>query len=129
MEHSAPFAETSRRGFLRTVGAAGGAGVLYSAMGAMGLAPVPTADAAPFRPPQESDFALTGRGGKKVVILGGGIAGLATAYELGKAGYDLPDPGGQEPPRRTQLDGARRGPPRPIWTATPSRPGSPTAST
>ncbi|GAA4970244.1 flavin monoamine oxidase family protein [Yinghuangia aomiensis] len=88
MEHSAPFAETSRRGFLRTVGVAGGAGVLYSAMGAMGLAPVPTADAASYRAPQESDFALSGRGGKKVVILGGGIAGLATAYELGKAGYD-----------------------------------------
>ncbi|MDI2127295.1 flavin monoamine oxidase family protein [Yinghuangia seranimata] len=80
--------ETSRRGFLRSVGLAGGAGVMYSAMGALGLAPVPVAGAEPYRAPQESDFRLTGRGRKKVVVLGAGIAGLATAYELGKAGYD-----------------------------------------
>ncbi|RPF39184.1 flavin monoamine oxidase family protein [Streptomyces sp. TLI_185] len=78
----------SRRNFLRSVGAAGGAGVLYSAMGALGLAPVPDVRADEYRPPQRSDFALTGRAGKKVLVLGGGIAGLATAYELGKAGYD-----------------------------------------
>lgn len=34
------------------------------------------------------DFTLSGQGAAKVVIVGGGIAGLATAYELGKAGYD-----------------------------------------
>jgi monoamine oxidase len=58
-------------------------------MGALGLAP--TAEAAArtaFTPPQPSDFTLTGRAAKKVVVLGAGIAGLATAYELGKAGYD-----------------------------------------
>jgi monoamine oxidase len=33
-----------------------------------------------FVPPQASDFTLTGRGAKKVVILGAGVAGLATAY-------------------------------------------------
>jgi monoamine oxidase len=58
-------------------------------MGALGLAP--TAEAAPpasaFTPPQPSDFHLTGRAANSVVILGGGIAGLASAYELGKAGY------------------------------------------
>ncbi|MDT0342670.1 flavin monoamine oxidase family protein [Streptomyces litchfieldiae] len=78
----------SRRDFLRSVGISGGAGVLYSTMGALGLAPVPDARAEAYRPPQRSDFTLTGRTGKKVVILGAGIAGLATAYELGKAGYD-----------------------------------------
>ncbi|GDY60209.1 hypothetical protein SVIO_108320 [Streptomyces violaceusniger] len=62
--------------------------MLYSAMGALGLAPVPDVRADEYRAPQRSDFALTGRGGKKVLVLGGGIAGLATAYELGKAGYD-----------------------------------------
>ncbi|MGP4114476.1 flavin monoamine oxidase family protein [Streptomyces sp. 4N509B] len=80
--------DTTRRGFLRSVGVAGGAGALYSAMGALGLAPVPDARAEQFRPPQRGDFALTGRARKRVLVLGAGIAGLATAYELGKAGYD-----------------------------------------
>jgi monoamine oxidase len=31
---------------------------------------------------------LTGRAAAKVVVIGAGIAGLTTAYELGKAGYD-----------------------------------------
>ncbi len=78
----------SRRDFLRSVGIAGGAGVLYSTMGAMGLAPVPEARAEEFRPPRRGDLTLTGRQGGRILILGGGIAGLATAYELGKAGYD-----------------------------------------
>lgn len=84
-------AETSRRGFLRSVGIAGGAGVLYSTMGALGLAPVPEAHAAPYRPPRTGDFTLSGRPGgpdRRVLVLGAGVAGLATAYELGKAGYD-----------------------------------------
>ncbi|WP_424528835.1 flavin monoamine oxidase family protein [Sphaerisporangium viridialbum] len=79
----------SRRGFLTAVGATGGAGALLATMGALGLAP--SAEAATrtaFVPPQPSDFTLTGRGAKKVVVLGAGVAGLATAYELGKAGYD-----------------------------------------
>ncbi|WP_425589317.1 flavin monoamine oxidase family protein [Streptomyces siamensis] len=63
---------------------------MFATMGALGLAP--TAQAAPreqpFRAPKPSDFTLTGRGAAKVVIVGGGIAGLASAYELGKAGYD-----------------------------------------
>ncbi|MEV0779039.1 flavin monoamine oxidase family protein [Streptomyces sp. NPDC050433] len=80
--------QASRRNFLRSVGVAGGAGMLYSAMGALGVAPVPDARAEEYRPPRSSDFSLTGQSGKKVLILGGGIAGLATAYELGKAGYD-----------------------------------------
>jgi monoamine oxidase len=81
---------TSRRAFLRNVGLTGGAGAMFATMGALGLAP--TAQAAqreqPFRAPQSGDFTLTGRGAAKVVIVGGGIAGLASAYELGKAGYD-----------------------------------------
>ena len=78
----------SRRRFLQSVGVSGGAGALFATMGALGLAPAEAAPAPPFRPPSRSDFTLRGRAARKVVILGGGIAGLASAYELGKAGYD-----------------------------------------
>jgi monoamine oxidase len=78
----------SRRGFLRTVGLSGGAGAMFATMGALGLAPTSAAAGPAFTPPTHSDFNLTGRGRARVVILGGGIAGLACAYELGKAGYD-----------------------------------------
>ncbi|BCJ62754.1 flavin monoamine oxidase family protein [Micromonospora endophytica] len=77
---------TTRRQFLQAVGVSGGAGVLYGTMGALGLAP-PAQAAPPFRAPDRSDFTLTGRSAKSVLVLGAGIAGLATAYELGKAGY------------------------------------------
>nr|WP_170140900.1 FAD-dependent oxidoreductase [Allonocardiopsis opalescens] len=77
----------SRRDFLRSVGMAGGAGVLYSTMSALGLAPVPEAHADAYRPPRAGDLAATGRRGGRVLVLGAGIAGLAAAYELGKAGY------------------------------------------
>ncbi|TDO50662.1 monoamine oxidase [Kribbella sp. VKM Ac-2527] len=74
----------TRRQFLQQVGITGGAGVMYSAMGAIGLAGVAEtpAYAAPTR------MELNGRG-KHVVILGAGIAGLTSAYELGKAGYKV----------------------------------------
>ncbi|MEW9532665.1 flavin monoamine oxidase family protein [Microbispora sp. NPDC049125] len=76
----------TRRALLVGLGAAGGAGAMYAAMGALGLAP--NSQPKDYTPPQRSDFALTGRGAASVVILGAGVAGLATAYELGKAGYD-----------------------------------------
>ncbi|MCW2639191.1 MAG: amino acid oxidase [Dactylosporangium sp.] len=79
----------NRRSFLRAVGISGGAGTMFATMGALGLAPTAEAgDRTPFRAPSQSDFTLTGRSRARVVVLGGGIAGLATAYELGKAGYD-----------------------------------------
>ena len=37
---------------------------------------------------RKNDLNLSGRGGKKIVILGAGIAGLTATYELGLAGYD-----------------------------------------
>lgn len=73
----------TRRSLLHRIGAVGGAGAAYMAMEAMGLAQ-PT-------PPGAEDFALAqgGGNGKSVVILGAGIAGLVSAYELHRAGYDV----------------------------------------
>jgi len=76
----------TRRGLLVGIGAAGGAGAMYAAMGALGLAP--DGQDKTFIPPRPSDFALKGKAAAKVVILGAGVAGLTAAYELGKAGYD-----------------------------------------
>ena len=91
VSHDSPVAAgASRRSFLRNVGLTGGAGAMFATMGALGLAP--TAAAAgrepAFRPPSPGDFSLKGKAAAKVVVVGGGIAGLAAAYELGKAGYD-----------------------------------------
>lgn len=79
----------SRRNFLRAVGAGSSAGVMFATMGAMGLAPSAAAQprAESWVPPKAGDFTLTGRSTKKVVVVGAGPAGLATAYELQKAGY------------------------------------------
>ncbi|GAA4520193.1 flavin monoamine oxidase family protein [Nonomuraea ferruginea] len=79
-------AELTRRGLLVGIGAAGGAGAMYAAMGALGLAP--DEQVKTFTPPRPGDFSLQGRGAAKVVILGAGVTGLTAAYELGKAGYD-----------------------------------------
>lgn len=89
--HSSVTPGDSRRTFLRNVGITGGAGAMFATMGALGLAP--TAQAASrepaYRAPSTGDFHLKGKAAAKVVVVGGGIAGLATAYELGKAGYDV----------------------------------------
>ncbi|WP_221584147.1 FAD-dependent oxidoreductase [Microbacterium sp. G2-8] len=84
-------AGVSRRNFLHAVGAGSSAGVLFATMGAMGLAPAAAAQptSGDWTPPSGSDFSLTGRGRKTVVIVGAGPAGLASAYELQKAGYDV----------------------------------------
>ena len=58
---------------------------MYETMAAMGLAPDTATPA--FAAPRAGD--LQGNNGKSVVVLGGGIAGLTTAYELGKAGYKV----------------------------------------
>jgi monoamine oxidase len=71
----------TRRSFLNRVGAAGGALAVYNALHALDLVQPPAAYAGP---PQ-----LAGGKGLRVVILGGGIAGLVSAYELRKAGYQV----------------------------------------
>ena len=72
----------SRRLFLHRAGAAGGYGAAYAAMRTLGLMGAVASAATP------AMAADAGRG-KRVVILGGGIAGLVGAYELERAGYSV----------------------------------------
>jgi monoamine oxidase len=71
----------TRRALLERIGAVGGAGAAYLAMEAMGLAIPTPAGAENFSLPRKSGQ------GRSVVILGAGIAGLVSAYELQRAGY------------------------------------------
>src|SRR5690349_4938813 len=71
----------TRRALLEQVGAVGGAGAMYLAMEALGLAIPTPAGAENFKVPAGSGK------GRSVVILGAGIAGLVSAYGLQKAGY------------------------------------------
>jgi monoamine oxidase len=72
----------TRRGFLERLGAVGGYSAAYLGMEAMGLLNAPAA-AEPFELPR------AGARGGKVVILGAGISGLVSAYELRRAGWDV----------------------------------------
>lgn len=87
MENKGPN-EITRRQFLTTVGKIGGSAALFSVMGTMGLFSPETMKAAEYTPPSRNDLSLTNRNGKRVIILGGGIAGMTAAYELEEAGYD-----------------------------------------
>ena len=71
----------TRRGLLERIGTAAGLGTAYMAMEMLGLA-IPT-------PAGAENFALPADSGKRrsVVVLGAGIAGLVSAYELQRAGY------------------------------------------
>jgi len=71
----------TRRALLEQVGAVGGVGAAYMAMEALGLAIPTPAGAENFELPRSSGA------GKSVVVLGAGIAGLVSAYELQRAGY------------------------------------------
>lgn len=73
---------SSRRQFLTRVAALGGTGAVYSVMQTMGLMAPDVAAAQPRLTPQ------TGKG-TSVVILGAGIAGLVSAYQLERAGFDV----------------------------------------
>ena len=66
----------TRRALLEHIGAAGGAGAAYLAMEAMGLA-IPTPAGA-----ENFTLAPASGSGRSVVILGAGIAGLVSAFEL-----------------------------------------------
>jgi monoamine oxidase len=71
----------TRRAFLERVGRAGGAAAVYRTMAAIGLTPEPRPWTGPIELP-----ANVGNG-RTVLILGAGIAGLAAAYELTRAGF------------------------------------------
>ncbi|MFD1957384.1 flavin monoamine oxidase family protein [Paenibacillus thailandensis] len=88
MEVKEKTGEMSRRQFLTAVGKIGGGAAVFSVMGTLGLLSPETLKAAEYTPPNKNDLVLANRNGKKIIILGGGIAGLTSAYELGQAGYD-----------------------------------------
>lgn len=71
----------TRRNVLTQLGMIGGVGAAYLGMEALGLAHATPAGAANFALPPQSG------GGRSVVVLGAGIAGLVSAYELSRAGY------------------------------------------
>jgi monoamine oxidase len=79
LEFVLPF---SRRQFLNRVAALGGTGAVYTVMQTMGLLAPDSASARPSLSP------TAGRGAK-VVVLGAGIAGLVSAYELERAGFEV----------------------------------------
>jgi monoamine oxidase len=75
----------TRRQFLRAVGRAAGPTVLYGVMAQLGLA---------HASPARGDFALDhplppSRRGERVLVLGAGVAGMVSAIELLRAGYEV----------------------------------------
>ena len=70
----------TRRAILQRIGAVGGAGMLAGAMEAIGLFTAGPVAALPALPPAYG-------AGRRVVVLGAGIAGLVAAYELQQAGF------------------------------------------
>src|ERR1700733_11961011 len=73
----------SRRNFLMRVGEVGGYRAAFATMQSLGLMPMKGVQAEPI-----AAAAGSGRG-VKVLVLGGGIGGLVSAYELQKLGYDV----------------------------------------
>jgi monoamine oxidase len=75
-------ARIHRRDFLRILGVTGGSAAVLGAMDAFGMAMASTVE----RPPD-----LSGRAdGRRVIILGAGLAGMTAAYELSKLGFETP---------------------------------------
>src|ERR1700712_4971883 len=73
----------SRRDFLMRVGQAGGYTAAFATMQSLGMLPIKGLLAEPIR-------AEAGAGkGTSVVVLGAGIGGLVSAYELKKLGYNV----------------------------------------
>jgi monoamine oxidase len=73
----------SRRNFLTRVGQAGGYSAAFATMQSLGLMPMKVALAEPIAAAEGSGT------GVKVVVLGAGIGGLVTAFELKKLGYEV----------------------------------------
>ena len=73
----------TRRDFLRRVGHAGGYSAAFATMQMLGFMPMRGEQWRPIEAAPNSGKGI------KVVILGGGIGGLVSAYELKKLGYEL----------------------------------------
>jgi monoamine oxidase len=71
----------SRRSFIERLGGVGGTALVLAGMSALGFG----IEAKAYTPPTLSG----GSKGKKIIILGSGVAGLTSAYELAAAGYDV----------------------------------------
>jgi monoamine oxidase len=76
-------APLTRRRFLEMVGAAGGAAAVYESMVVLGMLATPEAYAGP------PDTSGAPGNGKRVIVLGAGVAGLTAAYRLKQAGFDV----------------------------------------
>lgn len=73
----------TRRQFLNRLGAVGGAGAVYAFLTTTGLLLIPEAHAAITELPPDS---LEGR---KVIVIGAGVAGVCAAYRAAKAGAEV----------------------------------------
>ena len=78
----------SRRNFLVQLAASSGYAAAAAAMTTLGLGATTVAAAAGSAPVLPQLASGSGKG-KRVLVLGAGIAGLVSAYELRKAGYDV----------------------------------------
>ncbi|MFC4401988.1 FAD-dependent oxidoreductase [Gracilibacillus xinjiangensis] len=78
----------TRRDFLNQAGKVGGAVAVWGAMESLGLIGHSLVGAKEFQSPKISDLTAVNKNGKKIIILGAGIAGMTAAYELRKAGYE-----------------------------------------
>jgi monoamine oxidase len=76
-------APLTRRRFLEMVGAAGGAAAVYESMVVLGMLATPEAYAGP------PDTSGAPGNGRRVIVLGGGVAGLVAAYRLKQAGFEV----------------------------------------
>jgi len=72
----------TRRNFLMSVGRAGGFGATFVTMQSLGLLPMAESAASTV------DLPPNVGAGTKIAILGGGIAGLVSAYEMRKLGFE-----------------------------------------
>ena len=106
MKNNSKHNRIARRAFLTAIGRAAGGAAMLKTMAAMGLGAAATAcgsssagTGAPNNPggpapqpappsPRPGDWPANAGVGKSVVILGGGIAGMTTAFEMQKLGYD-----------------------------------------
>lgn len=78
-QHPQTSSGLTRRRFFEQLGAIGGSSLVFTAMQSLDL----------FAQESATRPQLTGRPAKrKVIVLGAGISGLVTCYELGKLGYD-----------------------------------------